>query len=127
MFLVGLLQWWYGRGWKSQLLRARDQLLGVSEFFSIGQLLGTLFSPFRQISAGQVNGPIGVQLRAFVDKLVSRFIGAFVRLFTVLAGTATMLVLVVIELLLLVGWLLLPLFPVIGIIMFAVGWAPRWI
>lgn len=127
MFLVGLLQWWYGRGWKSQLARARDQFLGVAEFFSIGQLLATWFAPFRQISAGSVSGPVGVQLRAFVDKTFSRFVGAFVRTFTILIGTAVLLVLLVVEVLVIVGWLLLPLFPVIGAVMFAIGWAPRWI
>lgn len=124
---MGLLQWWYGRGWKSQLARARDQFLGTAEFFSIGQLLATLFAPFRQISAGGVNGPIAVQLRAFFDKLFSRLVGAFVRTFTILIGTVILIVLLVVEVVVLVGWLLVPVFPVFGFIMFAVGWAPQWI
>lgn len=68
-----------------------------------------------------------MQLRAFFDQTISRVIGAVVRLFTILAGIIIMFVQSIFELIVLVIWLTLPAFPVIGLIMFVIGWAPKWI
>jgi len=127
MFLVGIISWWYGRGLQGQISRIRDRLTATAGYFSIGQLLSTLFAPFRQISAGSVNGPVGAQLRAFFDKTISRVIGAIVRSFTILAGLIVMAVQVLLEAIVLVIWVVLPLFPVAGLILFVIGWVPRWI
>lgn len=126
MFLVGLLNWWYGRGWVAQVARVRDRLRGTIEFFSIPELLMTLFAPFRQISAAGVSGPIGLQLRAFMDKLLSRLIGSIVRSMTIIAGTILLVVQLVVESVILVGWYIVPALPVLGFIMFAIGWTPSW-
>lgn len=126
MFLVGIISWWYGSGWKGQLARIRDRLATTAGYFSIGQLFATLFSPFRQISAGRVDGSIGAQMRAFFDKTLSRVIGAIVRLFTILAGAVSLLLQSLFELIILIIWLILPAFPVIGLIAFVIGWAPQW-
>ena len=126
MFLVGIISWWYGQGWRGQLSRVRARLAATIGFFSVGQLFSTLFSPFRQISAGQVSGPVGVQLRAFFDKTISRFIGAIVRLFTILAGVVILIFQAVFEAIILIIWLILPAFPVIGLLLFAIGWVPKW-
>ena len=126
MFLVGIISWWYGDGWKGQLLRVRDRLVATARFFSIGQLLDTLFSPFRQISAGGTSGSIATQMRAFFDKTLSRIIGAIVRLFTILAGIIILTVQALYELIILIMWLILPLIPIVGFIAFAIGWVPKW-
>jgi len=126
MFLVGIISWWYGDGWKGQLLRVRDRLVATARFFSIGQLLDTLFSPFRQISAGGTSGSIATQMRAFFDKTLSRIIGAIVRLFTILAGIIILTIQALYELIILIMWLILPLIPVVGFIAFAIGWVPKW-
>jgi len=127
MFLVGIISWWYGRGWQGQFDRVKRRLLATADFFSIGQLLGTLFSPFRQISAGKTNGSFGMVMRAFVDQLISRIIGAIVRTFTILAGIIALFFQFIVEIIVLVFWILLPLFPVVGLIVFAIGWVPQWI
>ena len=126
MFLVGIISWWYGSGWKGQLQRIRDRIKATAAYFSIGQLFSTLFSPFRQISVGSTSGSIAVQLRAFSDKTISRGIGAIVRLFTILAGVIIMIIQFIFELVILVLWLVLPIFPIVGLIMFAIGWVPSW-
>jgi hypothetical protein len=126
MFLVGIISWWYGSGWKGQLRRVRDRLAATASYFSIGQLLATLFSPFRQISAGGVKGSAAVRLRAFFDKTLSRVIGAIVRLFTILAGLIVMVFQSIFEVIILIIWLTLPVFPIIGLIVFVIGWAPVW-
>jgi hypothetical protein len=126
MFLVGMLNWWYSDGWKARRRMSGRQLMDVAGFFSIGQLVSTLFSPFRQISAGRVNGPAGVQLRAFFDQLLSRIIGFVIRTLFIVAGLIVMAVLAIVEALIIFVWLLVPLAPVVGCIIAVIGWMP-WI
>lgn len=126
MFLVGIISWWYGDGWKRHLHGTATRIVASAEFFSIGQLLATLFSPFRQIAAGNLSGSINVQAKAFVDKTVSRFIGAIVRTLTIIAGCVYLAVQLGLELVVILLWLALPAFPVIGFILFAIGWTPTW-
>lgn len=122
--LTAFISWWYGEGWKRQLSRVDDRLVGLLDMFSFGLLLKTLFSPYRQISAGQVTGPLAVQLHAFVDRLVSRFIGALIRTAVLVAGVATMLVVMVASGLQLLVWPLLPLLPAGGLLATLIGWLP---
>lgn len=123
---MGILSWWYGGGWISRVRIIKDRLAASADFFSIGLLAATLFAPFRQISAGSVGGPLGIQMRAFFDKLLSRFIGAFMRTFMILFGVIVMLLQIIFGLIVLGFWLIIPLFPVIGLIGFAIGWVPQW-
>lgn len=126
MFLVGIIRWWYGDGWKGQWRRVGHRLAATAGFFSIGQLLRTFFAPFRQDSAGGVEGPVGLQIRAFFDKTISRAIGAAVRLFTIIAGAVALVALLTFELFVVLMWLLLPLLPIAGLLLFAIGWVPQW-
>lgn len=127
MFLVGLISWWYGRGWVGQWQRMGSRLKATLDFFSIGQLLDTLFAPYRQISAGPSNdASFGGALRAFGDKLVSRVIGAFIRFFTIVAGIVVITLQAVYELIVAIGWWFLPVLPITGLILLAIGWVPIW-
>lgn len=126
MFLVGMLSWWYGDGWRQRYGLIISRLARTSDYFSIGLLLATLFAPYRQISAGGVKGSIGVQLRAFIDRLISRFVGLFVRLFMVIFGLIVLLFQIITGFIILLFWLLIPAFPLIGLILFAIGWVPTW-
>ena len=127
MFLVGILSWWYGRGWLGQWRRVSDRWRTTVQFFSIGQLFATLFSPFRQISANSTSNPNPiVALRAVFDQLISRVVGAFVRMFTIFAGMVVITLQVLYESFVMVLWLLLPLLPVVGFILLALNWVPSW-
>lgn len=126
MFLVGIISWWYGSGWRGQFARVRDRIIATSDFFSIGQLASTLFSPFRQISAQKVSGSLSVTARAFFDQLISRVIGAIVRGFTILFGIILIILQSLYEIVILLFWLILPILPVAGLILMAIGWVPRW-
>lgn len=127
MFLVGLISWWYGRGWVDQWKRIGVRFAATLEFFSVGQLAMTLFSPFRQISAtSSSDGSVGAELRAFGDQLISRIIGAFVRFFTILFGLIVILLQAVYELVIMIAWWFLPALPIAGAIMMAIGWVPLW-
>lgn len=128
MFLVGLISWWYGRGWVGQWRRIAQRFMATLDFFSIGQLLSTFFSPFRQISANERgDGSFGSSLRLFGDKLISRLIGSFIRFFTILFGLIVIILQTLYELIIMISWWLVPLLPVAGLIMLAIGWVPTWI
>lgn len=127
MFLVGLLQWWYGQGWVSQRALFKDHLSRTASFFSVGQLALTLFSPFRQISVGRVEGSISVQLRALFDVLLSRCIGAIVRGTMIIVGILVIIVRAIIEGIVLGVWFLVPALPIVGFALLAIGWVPQWI
>lgn len=126
MVIVGLLSWWYTAGWRQRMRLLGERLARTFDTFSIDLLVKTWFSPFRQISAGKVNGPIGVQLRAFADRLISRVVGGVIRTAVIIFGSIWLLIVAlagVVELLL---WLVVPLFPVIGALLMAIGWVPSW-
>ena len=127
MFLVGLISWWYGRGWISQWKRIAGRFSATLDFFSVGQLLSTLFSPFRQISASSKgDGSLGSAMRSFTDQLISRVIGSFVRFFTIIFGLIIIALQAVYETVIMIAWWFLPLLPIVGFILLATGWVPTW-
>lgn len=121
LLFVELFRWWYVDGWKQQAKSVSMRIDGTMDYFSFSLLLKTLFSPFRQISAGGVDGTLQVKLRAFVDKLFSRIIGAVVRLLIMATGLVALVIQVVLSLAYLLLWELIPLLPVIGVVLVFVG------
>lgn len=124
MLLANFLSWWYGRGWRWRVSLIKERLLSTADYFSFGLLIQTLFSPFRQISAGQVEGSLETRWRAFVDRLLSRFIGAFMRTLLILIGIIAISLTVVISLLVLILWAVVPVLPIAGILLAVIGWFP---
>lgn len=124
MFIVGLFSWWYSAGWLRCVASVQGSLLSTYDYFSLDLLLRTLFSPFRQISAGKVRGPIGVQLRAFVDNLISRVIGAIVRTIVIAVGSVTLGISVLLGLVKILLWPVIPLLPLVFAVVAASGWIP---
>lgn len=104
----------------------RQRFLSLADYFSISLLLRTFFSPFRQISAERVDGSLATQLHAFFDQLISRVIGALVRLILILVGMAALGVYGLGALLWLLLWAVIPLVPIGSIVLFVIGWLP-WI
>ena len=121
LLVTSLLTWWYTDGWRARARLVSHRLDTTIDYFSFDLLLKTLFSPFRQISAGSVDGPLEVKLRALVDKLFSRVIGAFIRLTILFVGGVVIVVQVLLGVAILVGWTVIPLFPIIGLILFIIG------
>ena len=121
MFLVGIFQWWYGRGWIRHFKRSYVGILRTADYFSIGLLFRTLFNPFRQISAGQVQGGLPEQFRAFVDRAVSRFIGANIRAWTIIIGLIVILFRFIWVLASVISWSILPFAPIVGLILWLKG------
>ncbi len=126
MVIVWALSWWYGAGLAVQFAKLRTRLENSYDYFSIGLLMSTLFAPFRQISAGKVNGPLAVQLRAFFDRQLSRVIGAIVRLTLIVVGIMWLTIQIVLSIFILVVWLITPLLPFVGFVITLSGWVPSW-
>lgn len=125
MFIGGLLKWWYGPGWRERSVMVGSRIARVYDFFSIDLLVRTWFAPFRQISAGKVQGNISIQFRAFLDKLFSRVIGGIVRTCTIVVGSLVLAVTCIVAAIELLLWFAVPVFPIIGAIMYAIGWVPH--
>lgn len=124
MFIVGIFSWWYGQGWRQRASRLGERLRSSMDYFSIDLLLRTFFAPFRQIAAGKVNGPLGVQMRAFLDRVISRIIGAMIRFVMIIIGSLAIGFHGIVGGVLLVFWALIPLLPVVGLVLFVIGWIP---
>lgn len=125
MLVTSLLLWWYSAGWRDQIALVSERLARMADYYSIASLLKSLFAPFRQISAGSVSsGPLDARMRAMLDKLISRFIGAMIRTVIIVIGTVALLIEVIIGILRLLVWPLLPLLPIVGFIMMGSGWVP---
>ena len=113
---VGFFTWWYGDGLSARVKAIGGRLSRVSDFFSVGLLVQTLFTPFRQLSTGSVSGPLSVRLQAVFDNLLSRLIGAGVRSVMIVAALISSLATLVYGVLVVIGWLLLPVLPIVGIL-----------
>ena len=121
MFLVGIFQWWYGSGWLRHLRRSYVGILRTADFFSIGLLLKTLFNPFKQISASNVQGGIPVQLSAFFDRLFSRAVGGVIRTLTIIVGLFAILLRTLWTAVSMLLWTVLPLTPIVGVLLWLSG------
>lgn len=121
MVIVKSLAWWYSRGWLWQFRTARKALANQAEYYSIGTLLGTLFSPYRQIGTERSGRGLSAHFQAWLDRLVSRIIGALVRLFIIIAGSLVLVVYSLVMGLLFVVWPFVPLLPIVGIILAVMG------
>jgi hypothetical protein len=107
MLAVMFFSWWYGEGWLKVAASFKHRLVSVGSFFSVNQLLGTLFAPWRRIIT-YPGASLGERLRAWGDNLFSRIIGFVVRVFVLLAAATTLFIVsaaTIVELLL---WPLLP-------------------
>ena len=124
MFIIGMLSWWYGAGWRQRVVILRERLAKTVDYFSIDLLAKTLFAPFRQISAGRVNGPLGVKMQAFFDRLISRMIGMMIRSTMIVMGVGTIIIHSVLGLITVIMWAPIPLLPLVGVLMMLSGWVP---
>lgn len=122
MMVLALFSWWYTTGWIRLIGRIGHRVEAVLESFSVALLARTLFDPFRQISAGGVQGPLGVQMRAFGDRLFSRVFGAVIRIMFIIIGMIAALFVALLGLLELLFWPFIPVLPLVGVVIMVSGW-----
>lgn len=95
-----------------------------ADFFSIGLLFSTFFSPYKQISAESATETFNQQIRAFFDKLLSRIIGATVRSFMIIVGLIVIVSQFIFGIITCITWVIVPILPVAGVILAIIGWVP---
>lgn len=113
MLAFSMIQWWYTRGWKLSSAKLVSRLKNAADFFSLRLLVGNMFAPFRQISAGEAPTSSSMWLSVFFDKLLSRVIGAIVRFLLLIVGVITIVLQAIGGVLLVILWPLAP-FVIIG-------------
>lgn len=125
MQFVALISWWYSAGWRDQASLVGERLARVADRYSIELLAGSLFAPFRQIDAGgTARGSLEVKLRAWLDRQISRFIGALIRSVMIVAGIIAFLLSITFGVIWLVIWPFIPVLPVIGLVLASAEWMP---
>lgn len=123
MAITEMFIWWYSQGWRTFLMKLKNGLANVADFFSMDSLIRTLFKPYRQISADSESIP-GLRFQMFIDRLISRLIGFFTRLTLLIIGCITILVGGILSLFLIILWPFIPLAPIAGIVLTIVGVTP---
>ncbi len=119
MLFLDFIKWWYGPGWAQRLTMLGQHLKNWLDYFSIGILFATMFSPWRQnISQARKDQALQAKLAALVDNLVSRMVGFFVRVFALIAAIVVLSFVTVFYLLVFVLW---PILPLASIIIIAIG------
>ena len=123
MVIIEAFSWWYSHGWHIFISKCHTWLASITDFFSMSSLIRTLFKPFRQISAeaAAANSSLDLKFRMFLDRLISRIVGFFSRLILLLVGVIAIIIGGVFSLLLIILWPLIPLTPIAGIVLAAIG------
>lgn len=121
MRVWAFLSWWYGLGWLEESKLQVRRLSRVESYFGFRTLLETLFQPFRQIDADRSRGSLGMQARAWLDRTISRCIGASARLVLLIVGLLCWFASALASAAWLVIWPLLPIAPIVGLTASAVG------
>lgn len=121
--LFSYLSWHYSAGMSEAWERARLAMRAVYNYFSIGDLFGSLFSPFhRDVQSKGLGFDPKVFLYSIAENLVSRIIGFLIRIVIIFMGLIAMLFTVVGAVLFYLGWIAAPasavLFVFIGLFMF---------
>lgn len=122
MFIVDLLGWWYSRGWAwaaRHLFITRT--IRVIRFFSVPDLLKTLFSPFRQDALRLKNAPIGIRLQVLGMNFISRIFGFLIRSCLIIIGLLSAVSNALLGIIVVLIWPLLPLSPLVAILCIMIG------
>lgn len=93
----------------------KNYLMFVSNYFSVGQLLKTLFSPWRRYSWKY---PRGLDLKEFFNTLISntfsRVLGAGCRVLLIVLGIFSQIFVVLAGLIIFICWILIPFIIIAG-------------
>ena len=119
--MVDLVQWWYAKGWGVFSGDLKRKIKDTADTFSIGELLRTLFKPYRQIDASSNTNTSEPFLSVIFGKLVSRLVGFATRTVLIISGIVVILGESLIGGFVMIIWPLIPLLPIAGIVMAIIG------
>ena len=105
MFLIiDYFSWWYGQGLKLFFDWWHDLIGFVNYYFSIKDLILTLFQPWKR-DVVYYGDSLEGKWHALLDNLISRFIGGLLRLVVICIAIILILFLVLVGILGLLIWL----------------------
>jgi len=115
--LIQYLSWHFSdvpkdilRGWKNFLK------FGLN-YFSISSLFKTLFSHWRKYRWFYPKGfDIGKYIEVFFSNLISRILGAILRIFLIITGVLAEIFIIFAGIVIFLGWLILPALLIAGLI-----------
>ncbi len=116
IFLQGLI--WYFKDMSQAILRVWVNFLNFNlNYFSLPLLLKTLFSPWHRYRYfyGRTF-EVWHNIETFVFNMMSRIIGAVLRICLIILGLAVEVLIIFIGLIVLLAWLVLPLFLLFALI-----------
>ena len=107
---INYIVWHYGRGTSDVITIWKNLLWFIYNFFSIPQLVGNLFSPWRAISDRRTHKDINISEIAsvFIINTIMRIVGFLIRSIFLIVGVVAGVMLFVIGILAFLSWLILP-------------------
>ncbi len=116
--IISLWISWYFKKMPSEISKGWKNLLAFNlEYFSIPLLFRTLFTPWRRTAWEYPRGfDIKIYLENFISNIFSRFLGALMRLFLILGGIISEILIFFLGAIIILSWLFLPVLLVIGFI-----------
>ena len=111
------LGWQFWEMPKSILISWKNFLRFGLNYFSLPLLLKTFFSPWRQYKWSYGKGfDIGRYLEVFISNLISRTLGAVLRVFLIIIGILVEVFIIFAGMIIFFGWLILPALLIAGLI-----------
>jgi hypothetical protein len=107
MLFLEFFKWWYGDGWRQAAKGSLNLVNKVQLSFSLPVLLKTLFSPWKRIITPS-GRTLEDKMRAMLDNLVSRVVGFFVRIFSLVAAIILIAGAAVMGVIMAIAWPLIP-------------------
>ena len=116
--IIWLWFFWYFFEMPKEILKGwRNFLLFNLNYFSIPLLLKTLFSHWKRYYWIRGRGfNIGEYLNVLLSNLMSRFLGALIRLTLIIIGIISEFLIVIVGTIVFLGWFLLPILLILGLI-----------
>ncbi len=110
IFVKDYFFWHYSTAFREGFIIWKNIIWFLGQFFSLGLLLRTLFSPWRRIREYYSRGFDPKQyFEVLIINLIMRFIGFIIRIVTIFTGLFVELIVIIAGTFVFIIWLLLPL------------------
>jgi hypothetical protein len=113
MLFLEFFRWWYGDGWQEVAKRSLGIVKKVELSFSLSVLIKTLFSPWKMITT-DTGKSLDDKMRAALDNLISRTIGFFIRIFSLITALILIVGAAIIGIVMTASWPFIPLLIVVS-------------
>lgn len=109
---IGLLffGWWYTEAYGRLLSFLKHFFAYLYDLFSIRLCFRTLFYPWKRDQIGYQGLSLEQQFQVWTLNLSSRFIGAFIKIFTILTFLLVSLVFMILSIILIIFWFIYPVY-----------------